>query len=35
MKTFLPLTAEQIALLEAQSCRCDDWSQVTVAEGFD
>lgn len=35
MKTFFPLSAEQIALLEAQSCRCDDWSQVTVAEDFD
>ncbi|MDY3782990.1 MAG: DUF4954 family protein [Candidatus Cryptobacteroides sp.] len=34
MKTFSPLTASQIAALEAQSCRCDDWSAVTVAEDF-
>ena len=35
MKTFIQLTAEQIAVLEAQSCRCDDWSLVTVTEDFD
>ena len=35
MKTFLRLTAEQIAVLEAQSCRCENWSEVTVAEDFD
>ena len=35
MKTYKQLTAEQISALEAQSCRCDDWSQVTVAEDFD
>ena len=35
MKTFLKLTAEQIAVLEAQSCRCENWSEVTVAEDFD
>ena len=34
MKTFLKLTAEQIAVLEAQSCRCENWSEVTVAEDF-
>ncbi len=34
MITYSALTASQIAALEAQSCRCDDWSQVTVAEGF-
>ena len=34
MKTFLRLTAEQIAVLEAQSCRCENWSEVTVAEDF-
>lgn len=28
------LTAEQIAVLEAQSCRCENWSEVTVAEDF-
>ena len=35
MKTYLKLTAEQIAALEAQSCRCENWSEVTVAEDFD
>ena len=34
MKTYLNLTAEQIAILEAQSCRCENWSEVTVAEDF-
>ena len=34
MKTYLNLTAEQIAVLEAQSCRCENWSEVTVAEDF-
>ena len=34
MKTYLKLTAEQIAALEAQSCRCENWSEVTVAEDF-
>ena len=34
MKTFIKLTAEQIAGLEAQSCRCENWSEVTVAEDF-
>ena len=31
----MKLTAEQIAVLEAQSCRCENWSEVTVAEDFD
>ena len=30
----MKLTAEQIAVLEAQSCRCENWSEVTVAEDF-
>ena len=30
----MKLTAEQIAALEAQSCRCENWSEVTVAEDF-
>ena len=34
MKTYLKLTAEQIAAPEAQSCRCENWSEVTVAEDF-
>ena len=34
MKTYLNLTAEQIAALEAQSCRCENWSEVTVSEDF-
>ena len=34
MKTFMKLTAEQIAVLEAQSCRCENWSGGTVAEDF-
>ncbi|MDY3879034.1 DUF4954 family protein [Candidatus Cryptobacteroides sp.] len=34
MKTFMKLTADQIAVLEAQSCRCENWSEVTVAEDF-
>lgn len=28
------LTPSQIAILEANGCRCADWSRVTVAEGF-
>ena len=28
----MKLTAEQIAVLEAQSCRCENWSEVTVAD---
>lgn len=30
----MKLTAEQIAVLEAQSCHCENWSEVTVAEDF-
>lgn len=30
----MKLTGEQIAVLEAQSCRCENWSEVTVAEDF-
>ena len=30
----MKLTAEQIAVLESQSCRCENWSEVTVAEDF-
>ena len=30
----MKLTAEQIAVLEAQSCRCENWSEVTVGEDF-
>ena len=30
----MKLTAEQTAVLEAQSCRCENWSEVTVAEDF-
>ena len=35
MKNYSKLTAAQIAVLEAQSCRCEDWSSVEVAEDFD
>ncbi len=35
MKNYSKLTAAQIAALEAQSCRCEDWSSVEVAEDFD
>lgn len=35
MNTFKNLTAEQIAALEARSCRCDDWSKVLVSADFD
>jgi len=34
MVTFNKLTASQIAALEAQSCRCDNWDDVTVAPDF-
>ena len=30
MKTYNLITAEQIARLEAQSCRCEDWNSVSV-----
>ena len=32
---FRPLSAEQIAQMSEQGCSCADWSNVTVAEGFD
>ena len=35
MKTYIPLSAEQIAKLEAQSCRCEDWNNVFVDPEFD
>lgn len=34
MKTFVNLTAEQITVLEAQSCRCSCWDDVMVTEDF-
>jgi len=34
MKTYVKLTAAQIAALEAQSCRCDNWEEVSVSEDF-
>lgn len=34
MKTYIKLTATQIAALEAQSCRCDNWEDVTVDPDF-
>jgi len=34
MKAYQHLTADQIAALEAHSCRCDNWDDVTVAEDF-
>ena len=35
MKTYNLITAEQIARLEAQSCRCEDWNNVFVNPEFD
>jgi len=35
MKTYTKLTAEQIAVLEKQLCRCDNWDDVSVAQDFD
>ncbi len=35
MSTYNKLTARQIAVLEAQSCRCDDWEEVSVSPDFD
>lgn len=35
MRTYQALTQEQIKALEAQSCRCKDWSQVLVDRDFD
>jgi len=34
MKTYVKLTAIQIAALEAQSCRCDNWDDVNVSVDF-
>ena len=34
MKHYLKLTDRQIAALEEQSCRCDDWSNIEVADDF-
>ncbi|MCQ2184796.1 MAG: DUF4954 family protein [Bacteroidales bacterium] len=34
MKSYNKLTKQQIATLEAQSCRCDNWDDVEVASGF-
>ena len=35
MKTYRPLTAEKIAVLERLGNVCDDWNCVKVADGFD
>lgn len=32
---YRELTEQEIAQLESQSCRCNDWSLITVADGFD
>ena len=32
---FRILTQEEITVLESRGCRCDDWSNVQVDEGFD
>lgn len=32
--TMRTLTNTEIAALEAQACTCDDWSKVSVADGF-
>lgn len=34
MKTYHKLTAEEISALEAQGCRCQDWTSVEAAEDF-
>ena len=34
MKRYMKLTDLQIAALEEQSCRCDDWSNIEVADDF-
>ncbi len=31
---FRPLTDIEIATLQEQDCRCDDWNNIEVAEGF-
>lgn len=35
MECYRKLTEEQISILKAQSCRCEDWNEVEVTEGFD
>jgi len=32
---FRPLSSDEISRLTSQGCRCDDWSKVEVADGFD
>jgi len=32
---FRPLSAEEIAVLTAQGCSCDDWSNIRATDGFD
>lgn len=32
--TYRELTNEEISLMQQQGCRCDDWSMVNVADGF-
>ncbi|MBL4702698.1 MAG: DUF4954 family protein [Phycisphaeraceae bacterium] len=34
-KTYSPLTDQQVEQLKSQGCRAEDWSSVTVAQGFD
>ena len=34
MECYRKLSAAQIAALEAQSCRCEDWNEVEVASDF-
>ncbi len=34
MNTYRPLTEAEVLRLESQACRADDWTKVTVAEGF-
>ncbi len=33
--TYKPLTDQQVEQIKTQGCRADDWSAVTVADGFD
>lgn len=35
MERYSKLTAAQVAALEAHSCRCEDWNNVEVSDGFD
>jgi len=34
-KSFRPLSKKEISQLEKQLCRCENWKQVKVANGFD